>query len=698
MQAICDAISVLGSRHGLLLDPTSNTARVLRFDPFQDLPALSLRAGVRSGDGERVFPFCAEGPFFEFVDQRITPCASRWIGLVPEAGLKVVMEWVSPFRPRDAAFSTTPVLGLRLWAEKLPGNYRWTPVSGEPFPATLFVEFGGEAMTLRPSGEDALDLEFVSRTGPLPQVEAGNAEALPQRDRLVCVSGDRKERGFEFRVSESGGGALELFWCTHSGPVLEVMGDRCPFRYAETFADLEAVCDWARSRGSELFANAERVAARLESPSLSACESRLLSYTLHSWLANTWWVRRPDGRESFSVWEGICHFHSTVDVEFTQSPFYLSLWPELLGIQLRTWPEYAKPGEGLLGAAGEGTRFLSHDCGQFARMNGQVYPHEMEVEETVNYLILLYAHWRRSGDGGIVREQEPLWREFLAFLVACDSSGNGVPDLGIANTLDDASPAIQYGREQVYLAVKTLAAFRCGAEMLDWIGDAAEAECFRDRAEALRALIEDKGWLGDHYATLLDKRTEGVVNPWTGATLKSDEVPGWDGCHLFTENAFALLDMVGMDTGLDPVRVAEDLRTAARRCLKTYGCAHTDYAVTAGEGGALMDGMVGVGGEPGWISMNMLRDLAAEYRGVTLPPLAERYWEWQVTTNTQQACLFFETFGGNNLCFYPRGIAIWGLYDARAGRVIDQVAGVRRERDTSIPDPFSMSWIPAEAE
>ncbi len=696
MQVMCDAISVLGSRHGLLFDPAAKTARILRFDPFQDLPALSLRAGARTADAERVFPFCAEGTGFEFIDQRMSPCGSRWIGVLPEAGLKVVMEWVTPFRPRDAAFSTTPVLGLRMWAEKLPGNYRWTPVSREAFPSTLFVEFGGEGMSCRASGEDALDLSFVSRTGPRAHVEAGTAEALPQTDRLVCVSGVRNGNGFEFRVSESGEGALELFWCAHSGPVMEVAGARCPFRYAERFADLEAVCGWARERGGELFANAERVSALLESPALSVSESRLLSYTLHSWLANTWWVRYPDGREGFSVWEGICHFHSTVDVEFTQAPFYLSVWPALLGMQLRTWPDHAKPGGKLLGAAGEGTRFLSHDCGQFARVNGQVYPHEMEVEETVNYLILLYAHWRRSGDDAIVREKAALWRDFLAFLVACDSSGNGVPDRGIANTLDDASPAIQYGREQVYLAVKTMAAFRCGAEMLDLLGDAAAAE-YRRRAEGLRTLIEEKGWLGDHYATLLDKRTEGVVNPWTGATLESDEVPGWDGCHLFTENAFAVLDMVGMDVGLDPERVAEDLRTAARRCLKTYGCAHTDYAVSAEEGGALLDGMVGVGGEPGWISMNMVRDLAAEYRGVSLPPLAERYWEWQVTTNTREACLFFETFGGNNLCFYPRGIAVWGLYDARAGRVIDRVAGIHRERDGSIPDPFVLQWRPEES-
>ena len=34
-----------------------------------------------------------------------------------------------------------------------------------------------------------------------------------------------------------------------------------------------------------------------------------------------------------------------------------------------------------------------------ARANGQLYPHEMEVEETANYLIMLYAHFPGSPMG-----------------------------------------------------------------------------------------------------------------------------------------------------------------------------------------------------------------------------------------------------------------------------------------------------------
>jgi hypothetical protein len=147
---------------------------------------------------------------------------------------------------------------------------------------------------------------------------------------------------------------------------------------------------------------------------------------------------------------------------------------------------------------------------------------------------------------------------------------------------------------------------------------------------------------------------------------------------------------------LDPERVVTDLRTAAVRCLREYGCAHTDYNSGNRLQGVVKDGMVGVGGDPGWISMNILRDMAAAYRGVDLRALADRYWQWQVTTNTQAPCLFFETFGGNNLCFYPRGVAIWGMFDALSGRVIDKVAGVDRSTpaftDLRVPSLTDADW------
>ena len=130
-------------------------------------------------------------------------------------------------------------------------------------------------------------------------------------------------------------------------------------------------------------------------------------------------------------------------------------------------------------------------------------------------------------------------------------------------------------------------------------------------------------------------------------------------------------DMVGRDVGVDRDRLACDLRVAAKRGLREYGCVHTDFEFEREHLPESMEGLAGLARNPGWISMNMLRDIAAFYRGVDLRHLADRYWEWQVTANTQEPKMFFETFGGNNLCFYPRGVAIWGYFDALGGLVVN---------------------------
>jgi hypothetical protein len=107
--------------------------------------------------------------------------------------------------------------------------------------------------------------------------------------------------------------------------------------------------------------------------------------------------------------------------------------------------------------------------------------------------------------------------------------------------------------------------------------------------------------------------------------------------------------------------------------------------------------MVGVSAKPGWISMNLLRDVAAFYRGLDFRHLSERYWNWQLTTNSQQPALFFETFGGNNLYFYPRGVAVWGFFDAIAGLIVDRVAGNEFSRPgisfTKVPILHDADWL-----
>lgn len=698
MQLMSDALAVTGSRHGIFFEPHKRSCALLRFAPFDLRPAFHLRAGLRIGAREVIFPLAplarsnrdgesARAEDFSFVDQRTTPCTVAFIGIDSASGLKVRLDIATPFRPGDADFSTTPVLVFTLAAESLGGSFRWDGARPTPPEAGLFLEITDGPFDCEESDQDSLDLVFnaVNRV-PVSGGEwfKTEGESIPQRDRLVALVGNRVGRSFVHTVcSEKSDtpAALVVAWCTWSAPVLRVRGHTLPFRYQRRFPDLASVSRWARSAGHEIPAQAARFDASVSDHNLGSSASHLLAYTLHSWAINTWWCDRTDGREWFSVWEGNCHFHSTVDVEFTQSPFYLSLWPELLRIQLDTWPDYTKDGTACLGPRGEGTRYLSHDCGAFGVADHQIYPHDMEVEETANYLLLAFAHSRRTGDLSVVKKHAALLESFTRFLIAADTTGNGVPDQGVANTIDDGSPAVQFGKEQTYLAVKTLAALETAAILLDEQKRAPVARAARAQARLLRATFNRHSWTGQHFTVLLNK-SGNLKDPWTGKEYTCDPIPGWDAPHIYTANTLPILDQVGYDLRLDPGRVKRDLVHATARCLREYGCTHTHFhalpssPVTLGSN----TGLTGAARNPGWISMNMLRDLAALYRGVDLTALFERYWEWQVTTNTRETNLFFETFGGNHLHAYPRGVALWGVFDAVNGVAIDRTRRLSRSR------------------
>jgi hypothetical protein len=334
--------------------------------------------------------------------------------------------------------------------------------------------------------------------------------------------------------------------------------------------------------------------------------------------------------------------------------------------------------------------------GRYAAAAGQAYTHEMEVEEIANYIVMAYGFYRRTGNDALLRAHGATIAGCLAFLAAADTAGTGVPDRGVANTLDDASPAIQFGRSQVYLAVKTLAAFKAGAEILELLGRADRARACRQRAARVRALIRKKGWRKDHFAVLMDKRGRELVDPETRRKVSVAELPGWDAAHIYTANGLAVLDMVGLDLGLDRRKICRDLRTAAAKCLREYGCVHTDFDPRQLAKLESLRGLPRAARNPGWISSNMLRDLAAYRRGIDLRALTDRYWEWQATANTQEAKLFYESFCGNDSCFYPRGVAIWGCFEALAGLVLDAVGGIDRAAgplaQVRVPRLFDAAW------
>jgi xylan 1,4-beta-xylosidase len=656
MQAMGDGIAVLGSRHGLAWDPFHRRSYLVRFGRHPGIP-FDLRVGLRLGERSVLLPLTPAGTEFAFVEQQLLPTALAMTGTDPLTGLQLRF-WVRiPFRPQDAVFSTAPVFYLAAVVSR-PGNaFPGQPTAPGVVAGTLFVEIGGEVLSLAPSG-DGLDLalqapsaEPVAASRLTPPAES--PPTLAVRERLEVLQGEPTGAGARAAFSLAPGQvgpALRLAWCACAPPVLSISAEPAPFRYARSFSSLADVVAWARDHARQVEEAGCWFDQLIADHTLGSATTHLLGQTLHSWLLNTWWVTCPGSeRDWFSVWEGCRYLHSPLAGESAQGLFYLALWPDLLRLQLEEWADLVGPGESFLGEEGTGTSYMPHDLGLLAACGQPADPCAGPLQDTASYLLLAYAYWRRTGDRRIQRQYGATLRRLLNFLLASDAAGEALPGRGSAGTLAGAFPASPYGPGQLHLAIRVLGALECGADLLLSAGY-RDVSPYRERSASLRRTIETRGWLGDHYAVAL--------HPAAGSLGDS----AWDAGSLGATNALSLLDLLGRDLGLDESHVAEDAQFVAQRTLGPYGCCGDE-----GQGAPAA----------GWLSTNMLRDLVAAYRGVDMLVMAERYWDWQQTVNARGIFLFCDSLAADAICFSPRGLAIWGYLEAAAGFVDDRVAGER---------------------
>ncbi len=681
MNLIADALTVFGSRFGIGINPPKKECYLIKASDIKDFP-FEIEAGIEL-EGKRIYlPLSSSTPNFYFHDQKLTPTTMQISGIDPDSGLHLKLNFMIPFRPRDVNFSTIPVIYISLKIEKLLSSFRWSPIKIKEPKGRIFLKIKSKKFTFnydKNTKELEISYEHIIKRPPpveggiLAQLSTPVEEKRKSNDRIAIISGDFDEEFYhDFDINRNG--ELILCWANYEEPILSVKGELKQFKYTESFKNIKEVTKWGKENYDKVLKNSKNVDSIFLSHNLGNSISNLMSMTLHSWLYDSWYVKLDEKKDWFSVWEGSCYFHSTVDVEYTQSPFYLSIWPELLELELDEWPNFAKDGEKVIGEKGKNTLYISHDMGLFANADRQYYPHDMEVEENANYILMAYSLWKRTGKDNIIRKHANFIQKLMDFILACDTTGNGIIDLCCANTIDDASPAIQFGKEQIYLAVKSMASILCGVEILQYVLK-TETKKYKDFAKKARNTIEKSGWKDDHYIVTLTKSADGLTDPWTGKKL-SGELEGWDSYHIYTENGLLLLEMIGKKVGLKVDRIKSDLISAVKNTLQKYGCRHSSYVSKASS--EAIHGLVSAANKVGWISMNMARDIVACYYGIDMLCLSENYWDWQLTTNSQDIYLFFETFYGNNLNLYPRGLAIFGYMDAAAGFVYDKVKGVKK--------------------
>ncbi|MBU1670284.1 MAG: DUF4965 domain-containing protein, partial [Actinobacteria bacterium] len=382
------------------------------------------------------------------------------------------------------------------------------------------------------------------------------------------------------------------------------------FRYAGTFAGVTEVVDYAaaeRTAGDDLAGRSAFFDSTISSddylsldPAYEQSVRDLVACSFQTYLTNTWWARSSTGRDWFSVWEGTwMRFHGTIDVEYNQAWFYYEFWPDLLPTIMDEWLLYPKSND-----AGV---FLPHDIGILDLVAGQVYEHDMPVEENLNYILMLHRYWKTTGNTAYVKARFSRVRELTRFVMNCDTNGNGLPDRYSQTTFDDGTPALEGGRDQSYLGFKALAAYGAAREMALGISPAEvvfAAEC-QGRSELINQTLEYDCWLSDHFAVCLDAG----VDP---ADREAYSIHTGNGL-LYPMGAQR--DRGVTSTNLERLRL--DVRNATARTWGPYGSRHTSY-------------------DPGrmWISSNIWRDAVAGYIGTTLfgrspLDLSRSYWEFE---------------------------------------------------------------------
>lgn len=689
MTPITTCLGRLGSRFSLQLDPIRKHVLYGAVGLFHQRQSELLVELRDAGGLTAALPLAGERPGFDLLSQRQTMCRVVYEGSSTACDTRVDTEIIAPFLPRDVRMSCAPVYLVHVTVSKLKHRLRWTGPKAEATRRGVLrfelnvpdvdAEFDGPVLTLgydtpiqerRETGEGGADRELD------PTARSVGANVAHCLGQVAPLAGDWQLRdgGWELAYDVNDGAVAEgwlALTAWFDEPCFEGHHVAGPLKYVPVFGSAEAVLDYARAERSHIVAAADFVDGLVLDSSLPKSLQDLIAFSWHSYLSCTLWADL-DGRDWFSVWEGSCWYNSTVDVEYNNGLPYWGFWPELAEFTFDQWTQHLRPAE-----AGS---WLEHDMGAGWTANGQSYHHPMECEENCNWLLMLYSHGVWWGREELFSRHAETSRQLVEYLLWTDSTGNGFPNHGTANTIDDATPAVQYGRDQVYLGVKRLAALHAAGRMAEATGDHALADrCYAAVDRALTTL-QTTGWLGDHYPVCLDRTTTGLVDAWSGQPLPYDELPGWDAYSLYTTNGLLYLFMIDdlpVDFDLDLLRI--DLLSAYRASLTEYGCTHSS---------ADPDHL--------WVSMNLWRDQVAAYLGENLLPTADRYWQMQIAANagTEAKC-FVDTNFTNNLCFYPRGIASLGALWATAGlrqRAADKLISIAPPAPCRVPILSHVDW------
>lgn len=608
-------IGRLGSRFSMNFRPREHKVYLSPMGRFYDQP-MEMGIGLRLNGKTYILPFAdlEDAILFTKVEQEFLVEGLEYRVRDDKLGLEFVCRIHAPFYPEDRQISSAPFFYLDFSVRSyIHGRKDFKPIDGE-----WFFSLSGSRVdidgNITASIESKLDKDCWYNTVECPQESHFPfSENAFYGEIKVCPLNPKEKWNTDtnfssvyfsksFLLKNPADILQETLIVSGYQPniILKAWQKDCRFQYAEYFENIDTVVEYARSRRNELLQKTALFTKTVSGASISPASVSLIACGFQNYLANSWWVSDDDGNDWFFIWEGWCGFRSTLDVEYNDSWFALLYWPELLEKQMKAWFRIIQP---------EG--FPSHDVGILLKVDSQTYPHHMPVEESCNLLLLAYSLWRFRGN----RKWEQHFAQLVKvveYLVATDSTGNGYPNLGVANTVDDAAASVQYAKEQTYLAVKVLAALTAFIEMAQNTTSFESIDSLLEKSRnmiaKIRNTMETVAWPNDHYAVCLPQSTDGLRDIWTGKEIKGDGLDGWNAYSLYTTNGLLYLLATGIKPDLNYERLLIDLQNSVEKSLTSYGCTHSNVD----------RGNV-------WLSQNMWRDQIAAYLGLDLSGMAELY-------------------------------------------------------------------------
>ncbi|MBC7246989.1 MAG: DUF4965 domain-containing protein [Actinobacteria bacterium] len=658
-----------------------------------DLSELVL--AFRDAEGDiRCLPFTDRYPVFSSIDQEDLLTGVSYTCRDPSLPFEARVTLRAPFYPGDVKLSSAPFVYLEVAVENEGGSpvtgdfllvraHKDLDVGGEspqplagrpgyrhdtrytygwesyvrPDPYNSGYVVCGEAVAAEDDSGFAWHYDDITSTGWIWDSPPGYP---PPYAHGVYTFRPKGYSGLTWSFSLPAGGSEErrLVFAGHtSAEVLNVRGDTSyRFLYNDPagpdLGSVEEVVEYALAERAAILEKTSFVDDLLSGAHLSPFPQAgkdLMAYALQSFLSNTWWCYNSSGEDWFSVWEGTsCMFHSTIDLEYNAAWFYLTFWPDLLGKLLREWPLFEKSN-----AQG---KYLSHDMGVATQVTGMAYPHDMPVEENTNYVLLLHGYWKHTGDTALMRELFPRVRDYVAFVMACDTDSDGLPDINTSNTIDQGSDAVQHASNQTYLGVKALAAYRAAAEMA--AAQASPDQGFIDacdgRVVTINLTMEKELWTGDHFVVCSDP------------DIPKEEREAYS---IYASNGLLYLLASGLDAGITSTnleRLRQDILSSAAATERRYGHVHTS-----------------VNNENQWVSQDLWRDALGYYLGSDGWPAGQegrltRYRDLQYYFATKKNGGFWDVCDYGDFYFLGTSEAV-GLGFADAASATSYLAEARLE-------------------